>query len=36
MHRLGFRTLKEFDFPHKRAALTVIERDALFDTFRFA
>ncbi|MBE0631982.1 MAG: acetyltransferase, partial [Burkholderia vietnamiensis] len=34
MHRLGFRTLKEFDFPHKRAALTVMERDTFFDTFR--
>jgi hypothetical protein len=35
MHRLGFYTLKEFDFPHKRAALTVIERETFFDTFRF-
>lgn len=34
MHRLGFHTLKEFDFPHKRAALTMIERDTFFDTFR--
>jgi len=35
MHRMGFYTLKEFDFPHKRAALTVIERDTFFDTFTF-
>jgi RimJ/RimL family protein N-acetyltransferase len=35
MHRLGFRTLKEFDFPHKRAALTVMERDTFFSDFRF-
>ncbi|EDT37934.1 conserved hypothetical protein [Burkholderia ambifaria MEX-5] len=34
MHRLGFYTLKEFDFPHKRAALTVMERETFFDTFR--
>ncbi|SAL36949.1 siderophore biosynthesis protein domain protein [Caballeronia cordobensis] len=35
MHRMGFYTLKEFDFPHKRAALTVIERKKFFDDFRF-
>lgn len=35
MHRLGFYTMKEFDFPHKRAALTVLERDTFFNTFRF-
>ncbi|RKT99634.1 acetyl CoA--N6-hydroxylysine acetyl transferase [Burkholderia sp. Nafp2/4-1b] len=34
MHRLGFYTLKEFDFPHKRAALTVMERETFFDSFR--
>lgn len=33
MHRLGFRTLKEFDFPHKRAALTVIDRETFFNEF---
>lgn len=30
MHRLGAYTLKEFDFPHKRAALIVLERDTFF------
>ncbi|WP_321800361.1 GNAT family N-acetyltransferase [Caballeronia sp. J97] len=35
MHRMGFYTLKEFDFPHKRAALTVIEREKFFEDFRF-
>ena len=35
MHRMGFYTLKEFDFPHKRAALTVLERQTFFDTFKF-
>ena len=30
MHRLGAYTLKEFDFPHKRAALVVLERDTFF------
>jgi RimJ/RimL family protein N-acetyltransferase len=35
MHRMGFYTLKEFDFPHKRAALTVMEREKFFDDFRF-
>jgi hypothetical protein len=35
MHRMGFHTLKEFDFPHKRAALTVIEREKFFSDFRF-
>jgi acetyl CoA:N6-hydroxylysine acetyl transferase len=35
MHRMGFHTLKEFDFPHKRAALTMIERKQFFDDFRF-
>jgi RimJ/RimL family protein N-acetyltransferase len=30
MHRLGGYTLKEFDFPHKRAALVVLERDTFF------
>jgi RimJ/RimL family protein N-acetyltransferase len=35
MHRMGFHTLKEFDFPHKRAALTVIEREKFFNDFGF-
>ncbi|SAL44669.1 siderophore biosynthesis protein domain protein [Caballeronia peredens] len=35
MHRMGFYTLKEFDFPHKRAALTVMEREKFFNNFRF-
>ncbi|SAL34733.1 GNAT family N-acetyltransferase [Caballeronia humi] len=35
MHRMGFYTLKEFDFPHKRAALTVIEREKFFSDFKF-
>lgn len=35
MHRMGFHTLKEFDFPHKRAALTVIDREKFFNDFRF-
>lgn len=35
MHRMGFYTLKEFDFPHKRAALTVMEREKFFNDFRF-
>jgi acetyl CoA:N6-hydroxylysine acetyl transferase len=26
----GFEKLKEFDFPHKRAALMRIDRDAFF------
>lgn len=30
MHRMGCYTLKEFDFPHKRAALVVLERDTYF------
>jgi acetyl CoA:N6-hydroxylysine acetyl transferase len=34
MHRMGFYTLKEFDFPHKRAALTVLERETFFNEFR--
>jgi hypothetical protein len=35
MHRMGFYTFKEFDFPHKRAALTVIEREKFFSDFKF-
>jgi RimJ/RimL family protein N-acetyltransferase len=35
MHRMGFYTLKEFDFPHKRAALTVLERETFFNGFKF-
>ncbi|SAK45465.1 siderophore biosynthesis protein domain protein [Caballeronia ptereochthonis] len=35
MHRMGFYTLKEFDFPHKRAAFTVMEREKFFNDFRF-
>jgi len=27
MNSVGFRKHKEFDFPHKRAALMVLERD---------
>ncbi|RQS15456.1 N-acetyltransferase [Burkholderia sp. Bp9002] len=34
MHRLGFHTVKEFDFPHKRAALTMIDRETFFETFK--
>ena len=33
MHRLGAFTLKEFDFPHKRAALVIVERETYFGQF---
>ncbi|BCG00958.1 hypothetical protein PPGU19_055260 [Paraburkholderia sp. PGU19] len=33
MHRLGAYTLKEFDFPHKRAALVIVEREPYFGQF---
>lgn len=33
MHRLGAYTLKEFDFPHKRAALVIVERETYFGQF---
>jgi acetyl CoA:N6-hydroxylysine acetyl transferase len=33
MHRLGAYTLKEFDFPHKRAALVMVERETYFGQF---
>lgn len=31
MQRVGFHCQKEFDFPHKRAALMAIERERFFD-----
>ncbi len=31
MHRAGFHCQKEFDFPHKRAALMAIARERFFD-----
>lgn len=30
---IGFAKYKEFDFPHKRAALMVLEREAFFDQY---
>ncbi len=33
LHRLGAFTLKEFDLPHKRAALVMIERATYFSEF---
>lgn len=33
MFRQGFAKLKEFDFPHKRSAMMVLEREAYFDQF---
>jgi acetyl CoA:N6-hydroxylysine acetyl transferase len=31
LEQAGFVKLKEFDFPHKRAALMMLERDAFFE-----
>ncbi|MEE4463942.1 GNAT family N-acetyltransferase, partial [Azotobacter chroococcum] len=36
LQALGFARLKEFDFPHKRAALMVLEREAFFARCRLA
>ncbi|MHC8301031.1 GNAT family N-acetyltransferase [Pseudomonas sp. ZS1P83] len=36
MQNQGFHCQKEFDFPHKRAALMVLERERFFDRCRLA
>ena len=33
LQRAGFYKSKEFDFPHKRAAMMVLSREAFFDQF---
>jgi acetyl CoA:N6-hydroxylysine acetyl transferase len=33
LQRTGFHKVKEFDFPHKRAALMVLPREVFFDQF---
>jgi acetyl CoA:N6-hydroxylysine acetyl transferase len=33
MQRVGFHKAKEFDFPHKRAALMVLPREVFFEQF---
>ncbi|MGY0522986.1 GNAT family N-acetyltransferase, partial [Pseudomonas aeruginosa] len=36
MHNLCFHCEKEFDFPHKRAALMIIGRERFFERCRLA
>jgi hypothetical protein len=33
MQAAGFHKIKEFDFPHKRAAMMVLPREVYFDQF---